>query len=100
MLGHVIRAGDRDDRDPLYRVTCSDKDIAPKTTATRRVGRPRHKWHDSTMTMAWDKITTNKTHNQEYTGSARQRKIIKETALQREYLFQKTTDEKRSKTCQ
>lgn len=49
LLGHVIRAGNRDLKDPMYQVTFDDESLKPKRTTYRRAGRPRHKWHDYTL---------------------------------------------------
>ena len=52
-LGHVIRPGIRDAKDPMYQVTFEDPTLTPQTTACRRVGRPRNKSDTDTMQEAW-----------------------------------------------
>ena len=52
LLGDVIRPGIRDANDPMYQATFEAPTLlpkTPKTTAHRRVGRPRNKWHTDTM---------------------------------------------------
>ena len=69
ILGHVIRAGNRDPADPMYQVTFEDANLKPKTSAYRRVGRPRHKWHQETMSQAWQAMQQSEPSNQDFAGT-------------------------------
>ncbi len=97
LLGHVIRAGNRDKNDPMYQVTFESKDLAPKMTAYRRVGRPRNKWHQDTMEQAWAKIHHNGSHIPKYTGNEKQRQILQKSAIDRTYPFEQSKNERLKK---
>ena len=97
LLGHVIRAGTRDRNDPMYQITFQGADLEPKTTTYRRVGRPRHKWHQETMTKAWQTMPHQTGSIPEYTGSKKQRKQIRAAAIDREGPFAKSKNEKKNK---
>ena len=97
VLGHVIRAGDRDSRDPMYQVTFENQTLKPKTTAYRRVGRPRHKWHEKTLEAAWQKMSAEQTQRQPYEGTELQRNKIKKAAVDRVKPFAKTKPENKRK---
>ena len=94
LLGHVIRAGVRDALDPLHLVTFESEDLEPKTAAYRRSGRPRLKWHNETMQEAWNRMPREITNNRTYTGTTGQRQKIKTRAVDREYPFQRSKNEK------
>ena len=85
ILGHVIRAGNRDPTDPMYQVTFEDPSLKPKTSAYRRVGRPRRKWHQETMNQAWQSMQQNEPTNHDfagtYAGTEGQRLKIKSRAI-------------------
>ena len=69
----MIRAGDRDNRDPLFTVLFDYQALTSKVTATRRVGRPKHKLHVTTLQTAWEAMPTKISANQDCTGSVEQR---------------------------
>ena len=95
LLGHVIRAGERNPRDPMFQVTFEDKTLKTKTTAFRRVGKPRHKWHAETMTEAWTYTQHYKDNGKPtYKDTPAQRKILQQTAIDRKEPFQRTKSEK------
>ena len=94
LLGHVIRAGHRDPRDPMYQVTFENSSLQPRTTACRRVGKPRHKWHTDTMQSAWEAMNANSERERPYTGDDRQREEIKQRAIARQTPFDRTKNER------
>jgi hypothetical protein len=93
LLGHVIRAGDRDCNDPLFQATFESANLQPRRATHRRVGRPRKKWHDTTMESAWHKLDNTITQGQNYTGTLIQRKEIQKAAVDRKPPFQPTKNE-------
>ena len=95
LLGHVIRAGQRNRHDPMYEVTFEDDTLKPKTTAFRRAGKPRHTWHHDNLNYAWQQLEQTQTLNTEYRGLEHQRLKIKEAAIQRRYPFEMSKNEKK-----
>ena len=93
LLGHIIRAGERDSRDPMYQVTFEGTNLKPRTTAYRRVGKPRHKWHTDTLASAWQYMEQQKGTNTKYNGDHDQRIGIKRAAIDREKPFHRTKNE-------
>ena len=89
LLGHAIRAGKRDPRDPMYQVA-----LKSNTITYRRVGRPSHKLHEQMMEAAWTKMSAVQTPIQEYQGTEAQRNEIIQTAVDRLKPFAKTISEK------
>ena len=79
LLGHVIRANPKD---PLKQVTFANDNLDILTPATRRVGRPRQKWTDSTLKDAYEFYNTD-----HYTGSRTQKTNLKIRAENREPPF-------------
>ena len=95
LLGRVIRAGIRDAKDPMYQVTLEDPPLKPKTTAYRRVGLPRSKWHTDTMQEAWGRTAHYAENGQpEYKGTEQQRLTLKAIAGTRLKPFEPTKNER------
>ena len=78
----------------MHRVTFEGNDLQIKSTLYRRVGKPRHEWHQENMKEAWQQIDKKKTNQEEYIGSVTQRKIIQQEALDRRAPFEQTKNEK------
>ena len=68
----------------MQQVTFEDKEtLTPLKTATRRVGKPRFKWIDYTMEIAWKRTT----ETDAWTGNEEQRKKLREHAEKRNKPF-------------
>ena len=81
----------------MYQVTFENQTLKPKTTAYRRVGRPRHKWHEKALEAAWQKMSAERTQRQPYEGTELQRNKIKKAAVDRVKPFAKTKAENKRK---
>ena len=96
LLGHIIRQSKRKPNDPIVQVTFRNKHIEPRSPICRRVGRPRAKWTEEVMSMAWEKIKPDQIYgpNDIFKNRKEQRKKIKKKALKRQFPFEKKTKKK------
>ena len=81
MLGHIVRAGNRNSSDPAFQATFDSNSLLPKYSITRRQGHPRQKWIDTTMKEAWEALMKEEGSEIRYSGLESQRQKLKTAAL-------------------
>ena len=81
LLGHIVRAGNRNSSDPAFQATFDSSSLLPKCSITRRQGHPRQKWIDTTMKEAWELLLKEEGSEIRYIGLDSQIQKLKTAAL-------------------
>jgi hypothetical protein len=90
LLGHIIRT---ESSDLLRQVSLKPNSATPLDWGTRRLGKPRQKWTESTMNKVWKQLrheapkinSSNPFRKRKYKASTRQHKYIFEWAMNRKF---------------
>jgi hypothetical protein len=90
LLGHIIRT---ENNDPLRQVSLKPDSAIPLNWGTRRLGKPRQKWTESTMKKVRKQLrheapkikSSNPFRKRKYKASSRQHKFIFEWAKERKF---------------